>query len=182
MEDSGFRKAFFKIKNLYVRLTLCEARAWLLKVCLLRKLVPKTLRPRNRDPRAHQEGYTEEERERWKKAQTVAGLRMVEEAKEREAARLTTLQLRLRAAEAEQHLLSDAAWLILRNKIQQLKATRFKLSRREQGRKLRDLMLEDGRRIPQWLDHTVGSRLEGTALILEGAGARGEEEQGTQGE
>ena len=40
MEDSGFRKDFFKMKNLHVKLTLCESRAWLLYVLLLRKLLP----------------------------------------------------------------------------------------------------------------------------------------------
>ena len=51
MEDSNFRRVFFRLKNIHIKVTLCEAREWLLKICLLKKLVPSTLRPKNRDPR-----------------------------------------------------------------------------------------------------------------------------------
>ena len=113
MEHSEFRKACFKIKNLHLKLSKCEAREWLLKFCSLRKLVPKTLRPRNRDRKAHHQGYGEEEKIRWKKAQLAAGLRMVEEAKGREATQKANLLLKLRRAEVEDQHLNDEAWLLV---------------------------------------------------------------------
>ena len=175
MEHSEFRKAFFKIKNLHLKLSKCEAREWLLKVCGLRKLVPKTLRPKNRDPRAHQQGYGEEEEMRWKKAQLAAGLRMVEEAKGREAAQKANFLLKLRRAEVEHQHLNDEAWLALRRKVNQLKATQVKLTREQHGAKLRNLLQEDGRQVPRWLNCTVGSHLEGTASVMERSERREEE-------
>ena len=103
-----------------------------MKICLLKKLVPSTLRPRNRDPRAHHASYTEEESQRWRRAQKMAGLNMVEEAKERETRRLADLQLRLRGADREQQL-NDEAWLICQRKIQHVKASKMKTTRREHG-------------------------------------------------
>ena len=179
MEHNEFRRAFFKIKNLHLKLSKCEAREWLLKVCSLRKLVPKTLRPRNRDPKAHQQGYGEEEKIRWKKAQLAAGLRMVEEAKGREATQKANLLLKLRRAEVEHQHLNDEAWLALRRKVNQLKATKVKLTREQHGVKLRNLLQEDGRQVPRWLDRT-GSHLEGTASVMERSERREEEQEEAQ--
>ena len=68
-------------------------------------------------------------------------------------------------------------WLALRRKVNQLKATKVKVTREQHGAKLRNLPQEDGRQVPRWLNRTAGSHLEGTASVMERSERREEEQE-----
>ena len=173
MDREAFKQKFHKAQNLSTKVVKAETKCWFLKSCQVQRLVPPTLHPRIQDPAAHRAGYSQEEAQNWAKAQVGAGLRFVQEALRREEENLAKLRLEERKTQREvEATLNDEEWLVFAFKIESLKHSNRKVRRREHGGKLRALLAEQGRRVPNWLNRTARSFLENISLMR-----RGEEEE-----
>ena len=161
MNSEVFKEKFYRVQNKSMKVVKTETKCWFLKCCLVQRLVPPTLHPRTQDPAAHRAGYSQEEAQNWAKAQVGAGLQFVQEALRREEDYLARHRLEERRTERQiETSLSDEEWLALTFKIESLKHSNRKVRRREHGGKLRGLLAEQGRRVPNWLNRTAGSFLE----------------------
>ena len=97
----------------------------------------------------------------------------MQEALRREEENLAKLRLEERKTQREvEATLNDEEWLVFAFKIESLKHSNRKVRRREHGGKLRALLAEQGRRVPNWLNRTARSFLENISLMR-----RGEEEE-----
>ena len=168
----AFRRRVRRLRFKRINLVRSKSKVWMLMICLSLGVVPRTLMPCNRDPKASEDGYTEDMKREWRHTQLLTGLEFVRVAKRRE-------ELYLKRKEIEwweevKELSKEVGEEVWDKEFRALRReeAKFKINFNKGHREsIRALLLRERREVPFWLTREAREQWENT-IIIEGEGVR----------